>query len=129
MEIIINTFNLLIYNRMPFFSSTRYFKAADYLQAIRKRVPGLAPAAAETLDIDMILDERSKELFAEGHRFFDVIRLNKSIEFNDDAMVPVVGISGRSKIIDRTFYKIVLPIPEEEISANPPIGAQQNPGY
>lgn len=101
--------------------------AATYLNAIRKRSPGLAPATAATISIDMILDERSKELFAEGHRFFDMIRLNKSITFNDD--LGGIAVSHREKTIDRTFYKTILPIAESEINANPDIEAQQNPGY
>ena len=75
----------------------------------------------------MIIDERSKELFAEGQRFFDMIRLNRTIEFNDDFQS--VPVSDRPKTIDRTFYKIVLPISQDEINANPAIADQQNPGY
>ena len=101
--------------------------AADYLNEIRKRSPNLAPATAATISDDMILDERSKELFAEGNRFFDMIRLNRSIEFNDDFQS--VPVSDRPKTIDRTFYKIVLPISQDEINANPTIADQQNPGY
>ena len=101
--------------------------AADYLNEIRKRSPGLEPATAATISDDMILDERSKELFAEGQRFFDMIRLNRTIEFNDDFQS--VPVSDRPKTIDRTFYKIVLPISQDEINANPAIADQQNPGY
>lgn len=104
-------------------------KAATYLNAIRKRAPALELATDATVTMDMILDERSKELFMEGHRFFDLIRLNRSIEFNDEFIDPVVLIPHRDKIIDRTFYKIVLPIPKEELDANPAIASQQNPGY
>lgn len=101
--------------------------AADYLNAIRKRSPNLTPATEATVSFDMILDERSKELFGEGHRFFDMIRLNRSIEFNDDFQG--VPVSHREKVIDRTFYKIVLPISQDEINANPALKSQQNPGY
>lgn len=101
--------------------------AATYLNAIRKRAPDLAPATAATIDIDMILDEKSKELFTEGQRFFDLLRLDKTITFNDD--LGGVPISTRDKTIDRSFYKIILPISQEEINANPKIGNQQNPGY
>lgn len=101
--------------------------AATYLNEIQKRAPDLEPATAATISIDMILDERSKELFTEGHRFFDMLRLDKAITFNDD--LGGVPISTREKTIDRTFYKTILPISQEEINANPPIGAQQNPGY
>ncbi len=106
---------------------TDALKAATYLNAIRKRAPALAPATALTVSVDMILDERSKELYGEGQRFFDMIRLNKSITFNDE----VIGISvaTRPKTIDRTFYKTLLPISQAEINANPGIQAQQNPDY
>jgi hypothetical protein len=39
--------------------------AAGYLNEIRRRSPGLAPATAATITDDMILDERSKELLRE----------------------------------------------------------------
>lgn len=32
----------------------------------------------------MILDKKSKDLFTEGQRYFDMLRLGKSITFNDD---------------------------------------------
>lgn len=101
--------------------------AATYLNEIRKRAPNLAPATAATISIDMILDEKSKELFTEGQRYFDLLRLGKEITFNDD--LGGVPISSRSKTIDRTFYKTILPISQDEINANPEIGNQQNPGY
>lgn len=102
-------------------------QAAGYLNEIRKRSPGLAPATAATITLDMILDERSKELFAEGQRFFDMMRLNKSVTYDDE--FGSVPNSHRPKTIDRTFDKIILPISQDEINANPGLQAQQNPGY
>lgn len=107
--------------------STDATKAATYLNAIRKRAPNLVPATAATVTIDMILDERSKELFGEGQRFFDMIRLNRSITFNDEILG--ISVATRPKTIDRTFYKTLLPISQAEINANPGIQAQQNPQY
>ena len=107
--------------------STDATKAATYLNAIRKRAPNLVPATAVTVTIDMILDERSKELFGEGQRFFDMIRLNRSITFNDEILG--ISVATRPKTIDRTFYKTLLPISQAEINANPGIQAQQNPQY
>ena len=104
-------------------------KAVTYLNEIRKRSPGLAPAEEATVTVDMIMDEKSKEFFAEGFRFFDMIRLNKTIEFSDEFIVPAVVITHRTKIIDRTFFKIILPISQNELDANPAISGQQNPGY
>lgn len=100
---------------------------ADYLNAIRKRSPNLALATASTVTLDMILDERSKELFGEGHRFFDMIRLNKTITFNDD--FGGITVAHREKSINRSFFKTLLPISQTEVNANPEIAKQQNPGY
>jgi hypothetical protein len=101
--------------------------AATYLNAIRKRAPNVTPATAVNITLDMILEERSKELFGEGQRFFDLIRLNKSISF-DDAFGGLT-ITSRPLIITRGFYKTILPIPQEEINTNPGLAAQQNPEY
>ncbi|WP_443939245.1 RagB/SusD family nutrient uptake outer membrane protein [Pedobacter sp. MW01-1-1] len=104
-------------------------KSATYLNMVRKRAPALAAATAATVTIDMILDERSKELFGEGQRFFDMIRLNKSITFNDEFGALIIPATNRPKTIDRTFYKTRLPIPQDEINANPGLKPQQNTGY
>ncbi len=77
--------------------------------------------------MDMILDERSKELFTEGHRFFDMLRLNLPITFNDE--FGGIAVTHRPKTIDRNFQKVILPIPQDEINANPGLAAQQNSGY
>lgn len=102
-------------------------KAAEYLNAIRCRAPKLAAATAATVNDDMILDERSKELFAEGQRFFDMIRKNRSITFDDE--FGNIAISQRTKTIDRSFGKIILPISQDEINANPALASQQNDAY
>jgi hypothetical protein len=107
--------------------STDATKAATYLNEIRKRAPNLAPATAATVTVDMILDERSKELFGEGQRFFDMMRLNRSITFNDEILG--ISVATRPKTIDRTYYKTLLPISQAEINANPGMLAQQNPQY
>lgn len=104
-------------------------KAVGYLNAIRQRNPSLLPATIATISLDMILEEKRKELYGEGHRYFDLIRLNRSITFNDEFGNLTIPASSRPKTIDRTFYKTILPIPQSEINANPPIKAQQNPGY
>ena len=74
-----------------------------------------------------VVSERSKELFGEGQRFFDMMRMGRTIEFNDDFQD--IPVSHRGKTIDRTFEKIVLPISQDEINANPALENQQNPGY
>ena len=104
-------------------------KAANYLQEIRKRSPNLAPATETTVSIDMILTERQKELFGEGQRFFDMMRLNRPITYNDEILMGGVG-GNRAKTIDNwNFNRIVLPISQAELDANQSIKDQQNPGY
>ncbi|HLS37974.1 MAG TPA: RagB/SusD family nutrient uptake outer membrane protein [Sphingobacterium bovisgrunnientis] len=102
-------------------------KAVNYLNQIRKRSPNLTPASNASINIDLIDAERSKELIGEGHRFFDMMRWNKTINF-DDALASVSTIH-RAASIDRTFHKTILPIPLAEVNANGEIFSQQNPGY
>ncbi|WP_293944516.1 MULTISPECIES: RagB/SusD family nutrient uptake outer membrane protein [unclassified Sphingobacterium] len=101
--------------------------AAIYLNAIRQRSPKLDAATSNTITLDMIADERSKELLGEGHRFFDMMRWNKSITFDDD--LGNISTTNRPKTIDRTFFKTILPISLDEMNANPAIANQQNPSY
>ncbi len=108
------------------FKSNATSKAVTYLNAIRQRSPGLAPATSATISEDMILNEKAKELHLEGHRFFDLMRCNKTIVF-DDEMDPAAGAYQRGHTIDRTSYLTILPIPLREIIINPDL--QQNPGY
>jgi hypothetical protein len=103
-------------------------KAVSYLNEIRKRAPNLPPATESTISLDLILQEKSKEFFAEGLRFFDMMRLNKTITF-DDSLLGTSVISHRGPTVDRSFYKAILPIPKAELDANPAIAQQQNPQY
>ncbi len=102
-------------------------KAAKYAQAVHKRSPKLPVIDAANVTEDLILAEKSKEFFGEGVRYFDMIRLNKTIMF-DDAFQGI-SVPTRESSITRAFYKTILPISQDEINANPPIEAQQNPGY
>lgn len=99
--------------------------ACEYLNAIRKRSPNLDPATEETITHDMILNEKAKELHGEGQRYWDLIRCNKTIEFNDDLYG--IPVHRRGKTIDRTSYLTILPIPESEMIINS--NMEQNPQY
>lgn len=102
-------------------------KAANYLNLIRKRAPALAPVTPANVTEQLILDEKSKEFICEGQRYFDMLRANKSITFNDEHVG--VTMQHRPKTIDRAFNKAILPIALSEINANPGLESQQNPGY
>lgn len=102
--------------------------AAGYLNAIRKRSPNLAPATKETVTLEMILSEKSKELFSEGQRYWDRLRHGDVIEFNDEIMG--IKCPHRDKVIDtKTYNKVVLPISIDDINSSPNLETQQNPGY
>ncbi|MDO4702528.1 RagB/SusD family nutrient uptake outer membrane protein [Tannerella sp.] len=105
--------------------------AAKYLNAIVLRAnPDATPVADATLK--RILTERRKEFIGEGHRFFDAMRNNETIvRYEDDANIgyhyPLAV--NESKKFDRTYFRVILPIPIDEVDVNPEIKKQQNPGY
>ncbi len=79
-------------------------------------------------EIDLILDERARELYAEGHRWMDLRRTKQLVRYNVEfseyvsSAADMQGTDGN--------YKWLRPIPANEISANTGItSADQNPGY
>ena len=72
--------------------------------------------------LNAILDERRKELFLEGHRWFDLRRTGQAIERGADCLPPATACS-----LPANSPKWVWPIPEGEMNANP--NMVQNPGY
>ncbi|WP_143962798.1 RagB/SusD family nutrient uptake outer membrane protein [Litoribacter populi] len=66
--------------------------------------------------IEAILLERRKEFVAEGHRWFDLVRLNKLEEKVESA---------KGVVVNPIYYKF--PIPQRERNTNPNL--TQNPGY
>lgn len=93
---------------------TEASNAAGYINDLRKqRITGYTDAASVT--IDEILDERRKELFAEGHIAFDYWRNGKNVVKGSLTTAP-------------TDTKTVLPIPKEEIDLAKG-KLKQNPGY
>ncbi len=102
--------------------------AATYLNAIiSRRSPNIAEVEATEITRKRILDEKDKEFYGEGLRFWDLIRTNSTIYMDDDT--PDVKVTDRESVLDRSFYKCILPIYTQEMNANPGIAAQQNPGY
>ncbi|HVI43351.1 MAG TPA: RagB/SusD family nutrient uptake outer membrane protein [Chitinophaga sp.] len=89
---------------------------------IRRSEPGAAPV---TVTGDALLEavalERRRELAFEGHRIFDLTRTKKSF---------IKYLAGDRNIpVDLPSPKIILPIPQRELDANPNIRHQQNEGY
>ncbi len=99
--------------------------ASNYLDVIRKRAN---PAVTKvTATDDLIQIERRKEFIGEGHRFFDQMRLGKSITRLDGDGHNFAQSAGCPGTIDWNFNKIVLPISHTERKIYPEL--QQNPGY
>ncbi|MBL7793281.1 MAG: RagB/SusD family nutrient uptake outer membrane protein [Saprospiraceae bacterium] len=74
------------------------------------------------LTLDFILDERSRELYWEGHRRTDLIRYDR---FTDNGIWPWKGGVKEGKLTES--YRDLYPIPASEILANPKL--DQNDGY
>ena len=89
--------------------------AAGYLNDLRRnRIAGYADVA--TVSEQDILDERRKELFAEGQIAFDYWRMGRTIKLENGTE------------IKPTDNRTVLPLPKTEIDLSG--GALiQNPGY
>jgi len=77
--------------------------------------------------IDAILEERRHEFMFEGQRFFDLIRNGLAVQrtyCNQPTQVSTTNCT-----LAATDTKIVAPIPQAELDANPGLEGQQNPGY
>ena len=106
-------------------------KAVEYLDAIVKRANPNKTVKGTTVTVDRVLLERRKELIGEGHRFFDAMRNNETVirytSKEDQGWQQALKEEARS--FNRDFYKTLLPIPQDEIDANPSMKDQQNTGY
>ncbi len=71
-----------------------------------------------------IEDERRKELFLEGHRWFDLHRAEKGINRGSDCAAPATACE-----LPASSHRWVWPIPQAELNGNPGIRDQQNPNY
>jgi len=74
--------------------------------------------------LNSILAERRKELFLEGHRWFDIRRTNGTIARGPDFAAPAV-----TQALAAGDFRFVWPIPLGELDANPNLKDDQNTGY
>lgn len=99
--------------------------ATTYLNVIRKRAnPSIEDIVATD---DAIQIERRKELVGEGHRFFDQMRLGKTIVRLDGDGFNFAESIGCPGTIDWNYFKVVLPISHTQRKFYPEL--QQNTGY
>lgn len=74
--------------------------------------------------IAAIMQERRKELFLEGHRWFDLRIAGNGINRGGDCRAPATACA-----LPASSFRFVWPIPQDEVKANPNIASQQNSGY
>lgn len=97
-------------------------KAISYINALRDRA-GADRITEIDLTLDFLLDERSRELYWEGHRRTDLIRFDR---FTDNYNWPWKnGVHVGVMKVDDKFS--IYPIPSTEVTVNPYI--IQNAGY
>jgi hypothetical protein len=116
-------------------------KSLEKINAVRKRA-GLANLASfsayepqysttaswSETDLDLVLDERARELYAEQTRWVDLRRTKQLVRYNVEFNEYVTSASQMRNLSGE--YKILRPIPSLEISSNTGISAEdQNPGY
>lgn len=94
--------------------------AANTINIIRRR-SNASEIIADQVDIDFILDERSRELFLEEHRRWTLLRTGKFLE-----RTMAYNNNGGQNLSPRdTLY----PIPQSVIDANLTKEMPQNPGF
>ena len=102
-------------------------EAVKYVNQVRTRANMPEITAAE-LNIERMLHERRMELSCEGHRYFDLVRTGKAIEYISSDLMSNNDYEGR---IFRgepiPSYQLILPIPVTEIEKDQTL--TQNPGY
>ncbi|WP_303207189.1 RagB/SusD family nutrient uptake outer membrane protein [Bacteroides oleiciplenus] len=104
--------------------------AVKYLDPIVRRANPDKTVQGETITLERVLNERRKELVAEGHRMYDAVRNGLTIErvdVKDSNLTKTKHDTKYMKDINWNFYMIVLPIPKREMDANP--NMIQNPEY
>lgn len=95
-------------------------EAAEAINTLRRRA-GSTEITAADVDLDLILDERSRELWSEEHRRYTLLRTDKWLERTKEGNT-VAG----PNIIERDT---IFPIPQDVIDANLNKLFPQNPGY
>lgn len=93
-----------------------------YLNQIVQRANPARQVTMDEYTLDRVLDERSKELVGEGHRFFDMLRNGKTIIRRGGYHLP-----GIPEEINWDYTRCVLPIPLDQFTFSPDM--EQNPGY
>lgn len=111
-------------------------KATDYINLIRIRagLANISPVSDQEIMLKLTLEERQRELFAEGKSWFDIMRIGlrdnqKYKELLTQQVLVVTGANNQAIIRSKleNVYSWYLPYHESETSVNPLL--KQNPYY
>lgn len=111
------------------------YSNAEYKEVDRDFSAEMTAATPATIDINYILDERSREFYGEGYRWFDLVRTQKWNEYADSYVI----CGGKGDHNPRTYSRTIeafhylRPIPQGQLDGmemtEEEKDAYQNPGY
>lgn len=111
------------------------YSNAEYKEVDRDFSAEMTAATPATIDINYILDERSREFYGEGYRWFDLVRTQKWNEYADSYVI----CGGRGDHNPQTYSRTIeafhylRPIPQGQLDGmemtEEEKDAYQNPGY
>ena len=111
------------------------YSNAEYKEVDRDFSAEMTAATPATIDINYILDERSREFYGEGYRWFDLVRTQKWNEYADSYVICGGKGDHNPHIYSRTMeaFHYLLPIPQGRWDGmkmtEEKKDVYQNPGY
>lgn len=111
------------------------YSNAEYKEVDRDFSAEMTAATPATIDINYILDERSREFYGEGYRWFDLVRTQKWNESADSYVICGGKGDHNPQTYSRTIeaFHYLRPIPQGQLDGmemtEEEKDAYQNPGY
>lgn len=111
------------------------YSNAKYKEVDRDFSAEMTAATPATIDINYILDERSREFYGEGYRWFDLVRTQKWNEYADSYVICGGKGDHNPQTYSRTIeaFHYLRPIPQGQLDGmemtEEEKDAYQNPGY
>lgn len=111
------------------------YSNAEYKEVDRDFSAEMTAAIPATIDINYILDERSREFYGEGYRWFDLVRTQKWNEYADSYVICGGKGDHNPQTYSRTIeaFHYLRPIPQGQLDGmemtEEEKDAYQNPGY
>ena len=111
------------------------YSNAEYKEVDRDFSAEMTAATPATIDINYILEERSREFYGEGYRWFDLVRTQKWNEYADSYVICGGKGDHNPQTYSRTIeaFHYLRPIPQGQLDGmemtEEEKDAYQNPGY